>query len=160
MNSFFRFLSRRRLLAATVCLLAVGAGSEAQDSGAADTVTVGDHMWSMSTSAAVPWAEANEFCETLASGGFDDWRLPDLDALRSLHDAQSRGSIVEPFALDDCCAWTSMSLADLPADRKGELPDPGGPPEAYYWGFLFDGGIAYYSNGAFADGFALCMRAV
>ena len=130
----------------------------AQD--ASDEIAVVDgRTWSLVTSAEPsPWEEAREYCDTLEAGGFSDWRLPLLEELEALFDADAPGSIRGPFMLEDCCAWSSTSLADLAPERKGQLPDPGGPPESYFWGFLFEGGIAYYSNGRFPDGIALCTR--
>jgi hypothetical protein len=126
-----------------------------------EIVNMNERDWSLETSAALPWAEAEEYCETLESGSFSDWRLPTLEELEQLHAANTRlasrlsGS---PFTFEDCCAWSSNNLATLPAERKGQLPAQSGAPEDYYWGLLFDGGVSYYSNGRFPDGFALCTR--
>jgi hypothetical protein len=84
--------------------------------------------------------------------------LPILFELEQLHDPQAESSVRGPFELEDCCAWSSENLAQLTPERKGNLPAQSGAPETYYWGFLFDGGVSYYSNGRFADGFALCTR--
>lgn len=138
--------------------LLYGAGTGAQDD-SEDVVVINDMMWSLETSGgALPWNEADQFCETLESGGFSDWRLPQLFELEALHDPEAEESIRGPFELEDCCAWSSMNLTDLEPEAKGNLPPPGGPPDNYYWGFLFAGGISYYSNGQFPDGFAMCMR--
>jgi hypothetical protein len=124
-----------------------------------EVVEIDSRQWSLVTgSQAVPWAEAEEFCDTLLAGGFDDWRLPILAELESLHDPAATRSIRGPFDLADCCAWSATNLVALPPEQKGQLPDPAGRPEGYYWGFLFAGGISYYSNGNFPDGFALCTR--
>lgn len=136
--------------------LAAIASLEAQEPPSA--VIVDDLMWSSETTGAVAWAEAEEYCETLATAGFSDWRLPSLFELEALHDPAATSGIRLPFGLEDCCAWSSMNLVDLETGPKGDLPEPGGPPADYYWGFLFDGGIAYYSNGRFPDGLALCVR--
>lgn len=150
-------LSRSPILATPFALLLLGSSAPAQDR-AAEVVAIDGRDWSLETSAALPWAEANEFCETLESGGFSDWRLPTLAELEPLHDPAAEFSIRGPFELEDCCAWASQNLATLPAERKGQLPAQSGAPEDYYWGLLFDGGVSYYSNGRFPDGFALCTR--
>lgn len=151
-----RFPNRSRCFPAAI-LAVLGLNASMAQESPDDVVVLDDHMWALETSAAVPWREAEEFCETLESGGFSDWRLPTLAQLESLYDAAT-DSIRTPFDLEDCCAWSSLNLEDLEAEAKGELPDPGGPPSGYYWGFLFSGGVSYYSNGRFADGFALCLR--
>lgn len=124
-----------------------------------EIVEIDGRHWSLVMgSAAVPWDEADEFCDSLAAGGFSDWRLPTLVELEALHDPTALNSIRGPFELVDCCAWSSTNLVALAPERKGALPDPAGPPAGYYWGFLFEGGTSYYSNGRFPDGFALCTR--
>ncbi len=40
-------------------------------------------MWSKK-SGEKPWTEANQYCEDLEELGFDDWRLPTIDELRTL----------------------------------------------------------------------------
>ena len=155
-------LTRAVLLLAVCCC---GATATAQQS-ALHSVSIDGRSWSLETGAAAPWAEANEFCEELESNGFSDWRLPTLAELEQLHASIGRlaaanppGSpAARPFDFEDCCAWASENLATLPAERKGQLPAQSGAPETYYWGLLFDGGVSYYSNGRFDDGFALCTR--
>jgi len=152
-----RPLSSSPIVAALFAAILSAAPVAAQD-GAAEVVSVDGRDWSTETSAALPWAEAAAFCETLESGGFSDWRLPTLAELESLHDTDAEFSIRGPFELEDCCAWSSQNLATLPAERKGQLPAQSGAPETYNWGFMFDGAVSYYSNGRFDDGFALCTR--
>jgi hypothetical protein len=106
----------------------------------------------------MPWSEAGEFCETLESNGQSDWRLATQGELEQLYASMQRLSIESPFDFEGCCAWSSDNLATLPAERKGQLPAQSGEPESYNWGLLFDGGVSYYSNGRFDDGFALCTR--
>ena len=152
-----RQISSPPILAALLALPLLGSPVPAQDR-AAEVVSIDGRDWSLETSAALPWAEAEDHCETLESGGFSDWRLPTLAELEPLHDPAAELSIRGPFELEDCCAWSSQNLATLPAERKGQLPAQSGAPETYNWGFMFEGGVSYYSNGRFDDGFALCTR--
>ncbi len=152
-----RSLPRLPPAAALFAMLLIGSPVTAQDR-AAEVVSIDGRDWSLETSAPLPWAEAVEYCETLESGGFSDWRLPTLAELEPLHDAAAELSIRGPFDLEDCCAWSSENLATLPAERKGQWPAQSGAPETYNWGFMFEGGVSYYSNGRFDDGFALCTR--
>ena len=50
--------------------------------------TVSDHvsgmMWQRHHSAAMRFVEADGYCDTLALGGHTDWRLPNIDELRTL----------------------------------------------------------------------------
>lgn len=151
-------LARYRLLMAAV-LAAAGLGSsQAQNDTPTDVAIIDGLMWSLDTGGVSQWSEANAHCETLETAGFDDWRLPSLIELEALHDPDAPSSIRGPLELEDCCAWSSTNLESLPAERKGDLPPPGGPPDNYYWGFLFSGGISYYSNSRQIDGFAMCVR--
>lgn len=125
------------------------------------TTVIDGLMWAAeSNGETISWDEANDYCETLELDGHDDWRLPTLVEVESLYapEAVERGRIRDPIELADCCAWSSINLVELEADRKGVLPDPVNPPDAYYWGFLFSSGIRYYSFGRFPDGEALCVR--
>ena len=149
--------ARRRIVALALASLVLAAGSSAQDTG--DEVAVFDgKSWSLVTGdGPAPWAEADAFCETLEAGSLSDWRLPTLAELESLRDPAAPDGLPAPLALDDCCAWSAESLSDIPAGQKGQLPDPAGPPEGYFWGFLFASGVSYYSNGRFPDGTAVCI---
>jgi hypothetical protein len=151
-------------IAAATCVLVVaaawlpGAGARAAVA-AADpppTAVIEGRLWATATNGAdVPWAEADAYCRRSRLAGRDDWRLPTLDELGTLHDPAPDGSgIKPPVRLDACCLWSSTSLAERP-DEQGSAP--GGAPALYFWGIVFDGGIRYYSNRAFADGRALCI---
>lgn len=150
-------------LAVLAALASIDRGDDAhaqqQEDVPEGTVAVGDLLWYLgSTAETVPWSEAHEYCETLEHGGFDDWRLPVLAELETLHDPSADDGIRAPFELADCCAWSSTNLVELPAEAKGVLPDPTNDPADYYWGFLFTGGVRYYSFGRFPDGLAMCVR--
>jgi hypothetical protein len=58
----------------------------------------------------IPWDEANSYCDDLSVGGYDDWRLPSIDELRSF----IRGCFyTEPDGLcgvtEDCLEWDCWS---------------------------------------------------
>lgn len=147
-----------RLLAAAALGAACLASSRAQDALPSGVTIIDGLMWSLETGGVSQWNDADAHCETLQTGAFSDWRLPSLAELVGLHDPQAPASIRGPFELEDCCAWSATSLEALPAERKGDLPAQGGPPGSYYWGFMFPGGISYYSNSRQIDGFAMCVR--
>ena len=46
--------------------------------------TIGNLVWSDRSSSEMKWYEAKQYCENLSEGGFTDWRLPNVDELRSL----------------------------------------------------------------------------
>lgn len=128
----------------------------AEASKEAETVKLGSLEWARTTNGEnMRWPDAVEHCEELTLEGHEDWRLPTLAELESLHDPQADYSIREPFAIDTCCLWSSESLVDRPAEDGDEI---GGTPDRYQWGFMFDGGHHYYAVHIFEDGQALCTR--
>jgi len=125
---------------------------------ASQTIIIDDLEWALGTNGEnIKWPKAVEYCAGLTLAGYTDWRLPTLDELESLQDSEAEGDygIRSPFLLDDCCLWSGESLVDRPAEDGDEI---GGRPEMYHWGFMFDGGLAYYAVHIFDDGQALCTR--
>ncbi len=148
------------LLAGTVVITLVAclilpafAGRDADDN---DTVTIDQLQWALATNGEdIRWPDAVDYCADLALAGHEDWRLPSLDELQSLHASERDTGIREPFDIDTCCLWSNESLAERPAEDGDEI---GGRPEMYQWGFMFDGGHLYYAVHIFEDGQALCVR--
>ncbi len=122
------------------------------------TRVLDERQWVLTTNGHdLPWAEADQHCRELDLDGHRDWRLPTLTELETLHDPTTDDGVTQPIELDTCCIWSKTNLAERPAENGGA---PGGDPENYYWGFLFEGGTGYYSFQRFADGRALCVRDV
>ena len=44
---------------------------------------IGNLIWSDRSSNKMNWSRAKQYCEDLSEGGFDDWRLPNIDELRT-----------------------------------------------------------------------------
>lgn len=145
---------RAALAAALLTLPAVALLAAAEPAG---STVIDGRKWALTTSGEdLPWRQADAYCRALRLDGQGGWRLPTLAELETLKDPDAAGSgIRAPIDIDTCCLWSSTSLAERPAD--GDTPT-GAAPANYYWGIVFDGGIAYYSNQVFADGQALCTR--
>lgn len=115
-------------------------------------------VWAAATNGEdIKWREAVDYCADLELAGHDDWRLPSLAELETLHQADARGgeSIRSPFSIGGCCLWSNESLVDRPAEDGDEI---GGSPDRYQWGLMFDGKLHYYAVDIFDDGRALCVR--
>lgn len=125
---------------------------------AGETLVIESLQWAVATNGKdIPWPAAVEYCEALELGGHDDWRLPMLAELETLHDAGAPGgeSIRAPFSIGGCCLWSGESLVDRPAEDGDEIA---GEPRMYHWGLMFDGNLPYYAVHIFDDGRALCVR--
>ncbi|MEJ2501380.1 MAG: DUF1566 domain-containing protein [Campylobacterales bacterium] len=64
----------------------------------------------------MPWKTAIEYCEALELGGFDDWRLPNLNALKSIVDrSKFTPAIVSGFDFTASQEyWSSTTNAHFP----------------------------------------------
>ena len=45
---------------------------------------IGNLIWSDRSSNEMNWNSAKQYCEDLTEGGYSDWRLPNIDELRTL----------------------------------------------------------------------------
>jgi hypothetical protein len=67
-------------------------------------------MWTRSDNGEdINWSDATKYAEQLRLGGYSDWRLPTIDELEKLYDA-NRGSsycIRKPFRLTSYWVWSS-----------------------------------------------------
>ncbi len=123
---------------------------------ASETERIAGLQWQTATSGEpVKWPDAVDYCADLELDGHTDWRLPGLDELEALHDPETETGIRAPFRINTCCLWSGESLAERPAEDGDEIA---GSPEMYHWGFMFDGGMAYYAVHIYEDGEALCTR--
>ena len=121
-----------------------------------DTITLDGLQWAAASNGAdVLWRDADTFCRNLELAGHDDWRLPSLTELETLHDPEQPDGVRTELELDDCCLWSATTLTELTAPgADGTALDS----SRYHWGFLYDGGIRYYSIDLQPDGRALCVR--
>jgi len=145
----------RTVLFTTLC---VGLALLAVPAAAAETVEIDGLEWAVATNGSdLKWPEAVAYCDGLELAGQEDWRLPTLAELASLHapDAVGGEGIRDPFTIGGCCLWSGESLEDRPAEDGDEIA---GEPRMYHWGFMFDGGLDYYAVHLFDDGRALCVR--
>lgn len=92
----------------------------------------------------VTWKAAAAFCEQSTLAGFEDWRLPTLAELETLHAiwSQREFKILDPFVLTACCPWST----DLDGDER-------------VWNFNFRFRKPFSVNGHLSLGLrALCVR--
>ncbi len=92
----------------------------------------------------IAWAPAAAYCERSTLAGFEDWRLPSLAELESIHAVWSRREfkIADSIALTGCCPWSS--------DRDGDEK---------LWNFNYRFRKPFLVSGRLSLGLrALCVR--
>ncbi|MDX1502303.1 MAG: DUF1566 domain-containing protein [Thermoanaerobaculia bacterium] len=101
-------------------------------------------MWSRRDNGAdVRWAQAERYCSDLSLGGYEDWRLPTVEELKSIQALWSVAplKIIGAFTLTGCCPWS--------AEREGEKA----------WNFNFRYRRPFLGSAAYSlDLRALCVR--
>lgn len=80
--------------------------------------------------------DAERYCEELVALGYDDWRLPNINELRSL----IRGNPNTEYPSGSCPMWDGSSFEDGQDPACGGLPDGEGPGiEGCYWPEVLNG---------------------
>ena len=78
---------------------------------------IGNLIWSDRSSNEMNWSSAKQYCENLTEGGYTDWRLPNIDELRTLLIADrvsNRCRVSERnncLSLKDCWSCSTCTLA-------------------------------------------------
>ena len=92
--------------------------------------------WSAKSSSSMYWENAGSYCENLTDGGYTDWRLPDIDELRTLiqecagtESGGSCGVTTSCLSYSDC--WSSDACYSCSSDSTGGHSNFG--DAAYLW---------------------------
>jgi hypothetical protein len=109
----------KTLLLLMIALGALGAGYVRDDANGLVTDNATGLQWQSGTGSALNpmrWRSAVERCETLTIGGFTDWRLPNINELRSIVDVSRADPAIDPIFPNTAHAyyWSSTSGADEP----------------------------------------------
>lgn len=68
-------------------------GSESEDfSESKDCTTIDNNMWSSPSSSHMSWSDAGNYCNNLTECGYSDWRLPNIDELKTLLTSATGGT--------------------------------------------------------------------
>ncbi|HNS45367.1 MAG TPA: DUF1566 domain-containing protein, partial [Alphaproteobacteria bacterium] len=115
---------------------------EAVSGGVVVNETVTGLQWAKEYASSVNWQSALAYCENLNYGGYIDWRLPNIDELKTLIN-RSRYAPASDFPeMPSAYFWSSSSLAGNALSA---------------WRVNFDDGYVS-SNGKYNDYLARCVR--
>ena len=104
---------------------------------AAESVIIDGRQWTPeSNGKTVRWPEADQFCDSLELEGHNDWVVPSINQLASLHDPSQPSGIIEEIHIESCCVWSSTTLMERPGEGSDGLQ-----LKRYRWGFMYDGGL-------------------
>lgn len=74
----------------------------------------------------IDWYEAEKYCKEFEAGGYDDWRLPDMEELATLYTKGEQNKdgfyIIEQIKITNCCMWssdTNMGGSEIFSYRTG-----------------------------------------
>ena len=107
MNKFFVILT----LCSHFIFIGCGGSESEEREKSEDCTTIDGNMWSTLSSDTMYWDDAVDYCHNLTECGYSDWRLPNINELRTLikncPGSQTDGScaVKDPNCLSDSC-WS------------------------------------------------------
>jgi len=93
----------------------------------------------------ISWQDAIDYCEALSLDTYEDWRLPNINELKSIVDqTKNNPAIVDGFVNTQFSLyWSSTTVLGY---------------EDYAWGVYFDDGVNYYDDKSYSN-YVRCVRA-
>lgn len=102
-----------------------------------ETTKIGNLLWSSNASDKMKWSSAVKYCKNLNEGGYSNWRLPNIDELRTLIQNCSgteSGGACQASEKNDCLSsecWTSEDCTSCAGDSSKEYSKLGDTD--WYW---------------------------
>jgi len=142
------------------------------------TDTVSGLMWTKEVEQQITWQNGVNFCDTLSLGGFDDWRTPTINELRSLIvDCESTMTDGICGVTDECLS-SDCGTVDCQGCELGHGPNEGcfwstelggtcnwlwtisevSDETARVWVINFEYGMVSTSQKVYGDGGLRCVR--
>ena len=101
-------------------------------------------QWQDNESVSKKWTEAIDYCEALTLGGYNDWRLPNQNELRSIADRSKREPAISS-TFQNVVSYGYWSSSTVVGD------------EDYAWGVGFDNGDDDWDDKSDED-YVRCVR--
>jgi len=101
--------------------------------------TVDGRMWSSRSSSTYNWSDAFSYCDNLTEGGYSDWRLPNINELRTLikncAGSQAGGScaVQDPDCLSSSCCVDNNCSCYYMENNCGYYSKLGDPDGVELW---------------------------
>ena len=101
-------------------------------------------QWQDNESVSKKWTEAIDYCEALTLGGYNDWRLPNQNELRSIADRSKKEPAISATFQNVVSNyyWSSSTVVGY---------------EYYAWGVFFDNGGHYWDYKS-NERYVCCVR--
>ena len=102
-----------------------------------ETTKIGNLLWSSNASDKMKWNSAVKYCKNLNEGGYSNWRLPNIDELRTLIQNCSgteSGGACRASEKNDCLSsecWTSEDCTSCAGDSSKKYSKLGDTD--WYW---------------------------
>lgn len=98
------------------------------------------------------WQDAIDTCEELVLGGYDDWRLPNIQELKSIVDRSKANP-----AIKDGFLYTESQIYWTSTTYMKEVP-PSGDLYKYAWNVYFTSGYIGHDTKRYRSYFVRCVR--
>jgi len=102
-------------------------------------------IWQDNETVSMPWENAINYCESLTLGGYSDWRLPNINELRSIADYSRYFPAIDPVFenIQSSSYWSSTTSYNNTVNA---------------WFIVFDNGDDYSYSKNYTD-YVRCVRA-
>ena len=138
--------------------------STEQDSNSASCTTIDGNMWSSRSSYKMNLERAGSYCNNLTECGYSDWRLPNINELRTLikncPGSQTGGScaVKDPSCLSSDACWSEDCRCEYKDNNGGYYSKLGDDDTVWLWSSSAESGSSDFTwqwHLGFGNGYVL-----